>query len=130
MVYEALGLIGAAVFAGVGYNTLGIWKQYRQGGEAAVDLAKVKRNVIIGAVLGAIGYGLSLSEGVNIPSVTSIETFGAAVVAFFPLIVIAEGVFANHENKEETITENVVDAIFDELDDLSAQVEELKAKVK
>jgi len=97
MVYEAIALIGAAVTAGISYNTLGIWKRYREGGDAAIDWAKVKKNVIIGSVLGVIGWGVSLTKQLPIPEVASVDSFALAVIGFFPLIVVADAIFTNHE---------------------------------
>jgi len=89
----ALATIGAAVLAGISWNTLGIWQVYRDKGLAAVDWLKVRKNVIIGVILGIIGYGASLSGAIDIPGITDFNTFILAVIAFFPLIVVAERIF-------------------------------------
>ena len=89
----ALATIGAAVLAGISWNTLGIWQVYRVQGLSAVDWLKVRKNVIIGAILGIIGYGASLSDVLPLPVIVDLNTFVLAVIAFFPAIVIAERIF-------------------------------------
>ena len=91
----ALATIGAAVLAGISWNTLGIWQVYRDKGFDAVDWLKVRKNVIIGVILGVIGYGASLSGAIEIPAVSDFNSFILTVIAFFPLIVVAERIFTN-----------------------------------
>jgi len=85
--------ICAAVLAGISWNTLGIWQVYRDSGIKAVDWLKVRKNVIIGTVLGIIGYGVALSGNIGLVEITSLDSFIAVVIAFFPLIVIADKIF-------------------------------------
>jgi len=89
----ALATIGAAILAGVAWNTLGIWQVYRETGIKAVDWLKVRKNVVIGTILGVIAYGVVLGGRASIGAITSFDTFIAAVIAFFPLIIIAEKIF-------------------------------------
>jgi len=89
----ALATLGAAVLAGISWNTLGIWQVYRDKGFVAVDWLKVRKNVVIGVILGVIGYGASLADAVSIPVIWNFESFILAVIAFFPLIVVAEKIF-------------------------------------
>ncbi len=89
----ALATIGAAVLAGISWNTLGIWQVYRESGIKAVDWLKVRKNVIIGVILGVIAYGVVLGGGASLGAITSFDTFIAVVIAFFPLIIIAEKIF-------------------------------------
>jgi len=98
----ALATIGAAVLAGISWNTLGIWQVYRDRGFAAVDWLKVRKNVIIGVVLGVIGYGASLSNAISIPIIWNLESFVIAVIAFFPLIVVAEKIFTKKKPASAT----------------------------
>jgi len=89
----ALATVGAAVLAGIAWNTLGIWQVYRERGIAAVDWLKVRKNVIIGVILGIIGYGASLADAIQIPVIWNFESFILGVIAFFPLIIVAEKIF-------------------------------------
>jgi len=89
----ALATIGSAVLAGIAWNTLGIWQVYREKGGAAVDWLKVRKNVIIGIVLGIIAYGVSLSEALAIPPISDLDSFILAVIAFFPIIIVADKIF-------------------------------------
>ncbi len=133
MVYEALATIGAALIAGVSFNTLGIWKKYRELGEKAIDWAKVKKNVIIGSVLGVIAYGVSLADKENniIPAINDLETFVLAVIAFFPAIVIADAIFANHgKQAEDEVDFDLLDPVFSNLDDLSERITAIEDKEK
>jgi len=101
----ALATLGAAVLAGISWNTLGIWQVYRDKGLVAVDWLKVRKNVIIGVILGVIGYGASLSEAIQIPGITDLNSFILAVIAFFPLIVVAEKIFTKKAPKSATSIE-------------------------
>jgi len=85
--------IGAAVLAGISWNTLGIWQKYRADEKAKVDWGKVQKNVVIGAVLGIIAFGVGLTDVLPIPIITGLGSFIGATIAFFPLIVIAEKIF-------------------------------------
>jgi len=96
-----LASIGAAVLAGIGYNTLGIWKAYRKGGDASVDWSKVKKNVIIGGILGLIGFGLTLTKALPIPEIVDVNTFIGAIIAYFPLVVVAEGIFVKESDEAD-----------------------------
>jgi len=95
----ALATIGAAVLAGISWNTIGIWQVYRDGGLAAVDWLKVRKNVIIGIILGVIGYGVSLTGSIPIPAIVDLNSFILAVIAFFPLVVVAERIFTKKRPK-------------------------------
>ena len=101
----ALATIGAAVLAGISWNTLGIWQVYRDKGFQAVDWLKVRKNVIIGMVLGIIGYGASLSGTIALPVISDLNTFILAVIAFFPAIIVAERIFTRKPPKSSTPTE-------------------------
>jgi len=98
----ALATLGAAVLAGISWNTLGIWQVYRDRGFVAVDWLKVRKNVVIGTILGVIGYGASLSDAVAIPMIWNLESFVIAVIAFFPLIVVAEKIFTKKQPASAT----------------------------
>ena len=94
MTYEiALVTILAAVLAGTSWNGLAIWQKWRQGDNAKVDWKRVRKNVIIGAVLGIIAYGLQVSAGDTTVVIDSIESLVIAVIGFFPLVVIADKIF-------------------------------------
>ena len=97
MTYELelalIASIGAAVLAGISWNTLGIWQKYRDDAKAKVDWAKVQKNVLIGAVLGIIAFAVSLSDAGTAIAITGVESFIGATIAFFPLIIIAEKIF-------------------------------------
>ena len=95
----ALATIGSAVLAGISWNTIGIWQTYRDQGLKAVDWAKVQKNVIIGVILGVIAYGASLSGSVAVPAIVDFNSFILAVIAFFPLVVVAEKIFTRKRPK-------------------------------
>ena len=98
---NALVTIAAAVIAGIGWNTFGIWNTYKEKGIAGVDFAKVKVNLIIGTVVGIVGYGLSVLANAPITPIGDINTFIIAVTAFFPFIVAAERIFARKSDPVE-----------------------------
>ena len=101
----ALVTVVSAVLAAIAWNTIGIWQVYRDGGVAVIDKLKVRKNVIIGMVLGIIGYGASLSGAIPLPVITDINTFILAVIAFFPAIIVAERIFTRKPPKSSTPTE-------------------------
>ncbi len=95
-------ILAASIVAGISWNTIGIWQKYKELGSASIDWLKVRKNVVIGTVLGFIGYTLTITEAVTIPAITSLDTFLLAVIAFFPFIVIAERVFARKAEDQGT----------------------------
>lgn len=95
---QALVILGAAVTAGILWNTLGVWQKYKEKGIKAIKWAKVRKNVVIGVVLGVIGYALTVSDAIPVPAITGLNTFILAVIAFFPFVVIAERVFTRKED--------------------------------
>lgn len=100
----ALATLGSAVLAGISWNTLGIWQVYRDKGFVAVDWLKVRKNVVIGIILGVIGYGVSLTDTVAIPVIWNFDSFILAVIAFFPLVIIAEKIFATKAKGSINVT--------------------------
>ena len=102
MTYEiALITIGAAILAGVAWNTLGIWQRWREGADdSSPDWSKVKKNVIIGTILGVIAYGVAVSQGSSLPIIVDVNTFALAVIAFFPLVVVADKIFTRKRTDE------------------------------
>ena len=99
MTYEIIALttIVAFVLAGVSWNTLGIWQKWRGGVSSKVDWDRVKKNVIIGIVLGVIAYGIKVSQtgdGSDVPIVlASIDDFVLTITAAFPLVILADKIF-------------------------------------
>lgn len=97
MTYEiALTTIAAFILAGISWNTLGVWQKWRNGDDASIQWDRVKKNVIIGAVLGIIGYGVlasTQSPDTVARGISTIPDFAIAVVAAFPLIVVADKIF-------------------------------------
>lgn len=126
--YEFLPLIAAAVIAGIGWNTVGIFSRWRSGIEAAIDWSKVKRNAIIGAVLGVVGWALGSIDAVAIPSITGPETFVAAIAAYFPLIVLADKIFTPKE--DPTVSDDDDDFSVDPLEEVTEEIEDLKDRLE
>lgn len=91
--------IFTAVLAGVSWNTIGIWRAYRENQTHSIDGKKFLRNAIIGAIIGIIAYGLSLVSANPITITPTIEGFFFAIAGFFPIVVIAERIFLN-SNKQ------------------------------
>lgn len=103
MTYEiALVTIAAFVLAGVSWNTLGIWQKWRDAAsDSKIDLVRVRKNVIIGAVLGIIAYGVQVGTAVPdaaVQLVNTIPEFAGMVMAAFPLIVVADKIFNRKKN--------------------------------
>ena len=95
MTYEIIALttIAAAILAGISWNTLGIWTKWREDQDSTIEWSRVKKNVIIGAIIGAIAYGIQIQAGDPEVAIGSINGFVMAVVGFFPLIVVADKIF-------------------------------------
>lgn len=90
----ALSIV-AAITAGVGWNTVGIWRAYRENKAHSIDVKKLGRNAVIGAIIGIIAYGITIVSPTPIIVPLTIEGFFGAVAGFFPLVVIAERIFLN-----------------------------------
>ena len=90
----ALTTIAAAIIAGISWNTLGIWTKWREDEDSAIEWSRVRKNVIIGAIIGAIAYGVQIQAGDSAVVIASINGFVMAVIGFFPLVVVADKIFA------------------------------------
>lgn len=102
MTYEiALYTVLAAVVAGISWNTLGVWQKWRNSEDSEIDWDRVKKNVIIGAILGIIAYSVQISGGIEASIALTIEGFIIAVVGFFPLIVVADKIFNRKKTEED-----------------------------
>ena len=101
MVTEFLPLIAAAVLAGISWSTVGVFSRYKSGLDAKVDWLKTRKNVIIGAVLGVVGWGLGVLDKVGIPAITTPEAFVGALVAYFPLVILADKLFTKRAETPE-----------------------------
>lgn len=99
---QVLLVIFASITAGVLWNMVGIWQKYKEEGLTAIDWLKVRKNVIVGSIVGFGGYVVLLDEGVPLPEITTFNTFLLAIVAFFPFVVIADRIFTR--KKKEIVT--------------------------
>ncbi len=97
MVIELIAPLGAAIIAGVSWSTLGIFNKWRSGESSTIDKEKLKKNVIIGTILGAatMGYGVYTGEASTL--IITANGFITAIAAYFPLIVVVDKLF----NKKE-----------------------------
>lgn len=94
---QAVLLLGASIVAGICWNTLGIWQKYKEEGLKTIDWLKVRKNVIIGIVLGVIAYSLTITDVIPVDPIVGLNSFILAVIAFFPFIVIAERIFTRRQ---------------------------------
>jgi len=100
--FENIALpVFAAVLAGLGWSTVGIWSKWRSGNDVVIDLDKLKKNVIIGAVVGVITWGYTIAQGDVAPLIGTVETFIAALAGYFPIIVIVDKLLIRKEESEE-----------------------------
>lgn len=111
MYTEFLPLIAAAILAGISWSTVGVFSLYKNGLDSTINWLKVRKNVIIGTVLGIVGWGLGVVDKVGIPAINSPEAFIVAVAAYFPLVVLADKLFTK---KEKPVEENSYDDSFDD----------------
>jgi len=97
MVVEIIAPLGAAIIAGVSWSTLSIFNKWRSGKGNTIDKDKLKKNVILGTILGfaTMGYGVYTGEVTTL--ITTASGFIAAIAAYFPLIVIVEKLFIKKE---------------------------------
>jgi len=91
----------AAVLAGLGWSTVGIWSRWRSGIEAQVDLGKLKKNIVIGTVIGIVTWGYSVAQGDIMPILGTVELFIGAVAAYFPIIVIVDKLLIRKDPEDE-----------------------------
>ncbi len=95
----------AAVLAGLGWSTVGIWSKWRSGSDVNIDTGKLKKNVIIGAVVGALSWAYVIAtavEGDIVPVITTVPAFIAATIAYFPIIVIVDKLLIRKDEQPET----------------------------
>ena len=97
MVVELIAPLGAAIIAGISWSTLGIFNKWRSGKDSTIDAKKLRKNVVIGIILGAatMGYGVYTGEASSL--ITTANGFITAVAAYFPTVVIVDKLF----NKKE-----------------------------
>ena len=100
MVVEILAPIGAAILAGIGWSTLGIFNKWRNNQDAEIDTGKLKKNVIIGGALGAVTYGYAISQG-DSSVITTMNQFIIAVAGYFPIVVIVDKILNRNSEEEE-----------------------------
>ena len=100
MVVEFIAPIGAAILAGVGWSTLGIWNKWRSNQDAEIDWGKVKKNVIIGSGLGVATFGYGIVTGEVDTMINTSRDFIFAIAAFFPLIVVVDKILNKKEAEE------------------------------
>ena len=103
--FENIALpVMAAVLAGLGWSTVGIWSRWRSGIDAEIDLGKLKKNVIIGAVTGIVTWGYTVAQATQgdvAPLLNTVPAFIAAVAAYFPIIVIVDKLLIRKESDTE-----------------------------
>ncbi len=100
--FENIALpVMAAVLAGLGWSTVGIWSRWRSGLDAEIDLGKLKKNVIIGAVTGIITWGYLVAQGDVAAVLDTVPAFIAAVAAYFPIIVIVDKLLIRKDPEDE-----------------------------
>ncbi len=99
----------AAVAAGLGWSTVGIWSKWRSGGEAEVDYGKLKKNIIVGAVVGAVSWGYVIAQGDVSPIITSVETLIAAIMIYFPIIVIVDKLLVKADESKQDLDDEFDD---------------------
>ncbi len=93
----------AAVLAGLGWSTVGLWSKWRSGEAVNIDTGKLKKNVIIGAVIGLVTWGYTISQvtaGDVVPIINTAQLFIAAIVGYFPVIVIVDKLLVRKNDEE------------------------------
>lgn len=101
MFEEILLPVIAAVLAGLGWSTVGIWSKWRSGNSISIDTGKLKKNIIVGVVIGAVTWGYTISQGDTVPLITTAEMFIAAIVAYFPIIVVVDKLLVRKDESPE-----------------------------
>ena len=72
------------------------WQKWRNADNSKIDWKRVRKNVIIGIVLGIIAYGVKISVGDASDTgiiVVSVNDFMTTIIAAFPLVVVADKIF-------------------------------------
>ena len=100
MVVEIIAPIGAAILAGIGWSTLGIFNKWRSNQGAEIDYSKLKKNVAIGAGLGIVTFGYAVSQG-ETSVINTLNDFILATSAYFPLVVIVDKILNRTQEEEE-----------------------------
>jgi hypothetical protein len=98
---SVLAVVLAAVIAGLGWSTLGIWQRFRSGESAAPDGKKLAKNLIIGVGLGIATFAYTTAVGDAAPVIDSTQDFFVAVGLYFPLIVLVDKIIAKTSTEIE-----------------------------
>ena len=98
----------SAVLAGLAWSTVGIWAKWRSGKTVDIDLGKLKKNVIVGAVIGAVAYGYTSVSGDTNLVITTTQAFFASIAAYFPIVILVDKLLVKHgsESEEEEFIED------------------------
>ncbi len=97
----------AAVAAGLGWSTVGIWSKWRSGGDAEIDTKKLRKNVIVGAVVGFVSWGYLIAQGNTSPLITDIPTLIAAIMIYFPIIVIVDKLLVKADESKDDLDDEI-----------------------
>ena len=93
----------SAVLAGLGWSTVGIWSKWRSGKTVEIDLGKLKKNVIVGAVIGAVAFGYASVNGDANPVITTAQSFFVAIASYFPIVILVDKLLVKHGSEEEDL---------------------------
>jgi len=107
----------AAVAAGLGWSTVGIWSKWRSGGEAEIDYGKLKKNIIVGAVVGFVSWGYLIAQGNMSPIITDVASLIAAIMIYFPIIVIVDKLLVKADESKEDLDDEIDRLEEEEYDD-------------
>ncbi len=99
--YDIILPVVSAVLAGLGWSTVGIWSKWRSGKTVDIDLGKLKKNVIVGAVVGAVAYAYASVSGDIFPVITSAQGMFLAIASFFPIIILVDKLLVKKGSEQE-----------------------------
>jgi len=91
----------SAVLAGLGWSTVGIWAKWRSGKTVEIDLGKLKKNVIVGAVVGVVAYAYASTSGDVSPVITTAQGMFLAIASYFPVIILVDKLLVKHGSEDE-----------------------------
>jgi hypothetical protein len=90
MVIEFLAPVTAAIIAGLGWSTLGIWNHWRNNEDSTIDFKKLRKNIIIGAGIGVVTWGYGAVNGQGTEIINTLPQFATAIAAYFPIVVVVD----------------------------------------
>ena len=99
--YDIILPVVSAVLAGLGWSLVGIWAKWRSGKTVGIDLGKVRKNVIVGGVVGVVAYGFQSVYGDVAPVIATAQALFTSIASYFPVVILVDKLLIKHGEASE-----------------------------